>query len=189
MSKLIKKPIVLPPNVKIEQKDGLITVTGPKGSLTKKFRTDLVNISVDSNMVFVKPADDGVFSKKLLRFIKKLAGTYYSIVRSMVIGVTEGYKKSLQIVGLGWKANQKGEGVELLVGYSHPVVFYPPKGIVLKVEDPQNISVSGVDKELVGQVAANIRKIRKPDSYKGKGIRYSDEKLVLKEAKKGVKGK
>jgi large subunit ribosomal protein L6 len=188
MSKLIKKPIVLPPNVKLEQKEDTITVTGPKGSITKKFRTDLVDIKVDSNMVFVS-FKEGDFSKKLQRFSKKLSGTYYSIIKSMVIGVTEGYTKNLQIVGLGWKANQKGDAVELLVGYSHPVVFNPPKGVVVKVEEPQKISVSGIDKELVGQVAANIRKIRKPDSYKGKGIRYTDEKLVLKETKKGVKGK
>ncbi|MCS7165553.1 MAG: 50S ribosomal protein L6 [Candidatus Calescibacterium sp.] len=188
MSKLIKKPIILPANTKIEIKGEEITVIGPKGSVTKKFLTEFVDINTNENKIFVVPKFEK-HSKRTGRFIKKLAGTYWSILNSMVLGVNQGYTKTLQIVGLGWKANQKGESVELSVGYSHPVVFTPPKGVSVKVEDPQRITVSGVDKELVGQVAANIRKIRKPDSYKGKGIRYADENLVLKESKKGAKGR
>ncbi len=188
MSKLIKKPIILPPNTKVEIKKDEVVVTGPKGTITKKFELDLVDFKIDNNQIFVSPKVDGL-SKRIGRFVSKLVGTYWSILNSMVIGVNQGFSKTLQIVGLGWKANQKGESVELLVGYSHPVVFTPPKGITVKVEEPQKIVVSGIDKELVGQVAANLRKIRKPDSYKGKGIRYADEKLVLKESKKGVKGR
>ncbi|MCS6955708.1 MAG: 50S ribosomal protein L6 [Candidatus Calescibacterium sp.] len=188
MSKLIRKPIVLPPNTKVEMKGDKLTLIGSKGSVSKTFRTEFVEIKTEENKIFVIPKL-GEQSKRADRFIRKLAGTYWSIINSMVIGVNEGFTKTLQIVGLGWKANQKGEGVEFFVGYSHPVVFYPPKGISVKVEDPQKVSVSGLDKELVGQIAANIRKIRKPDSYKGKGIRYLDEKLILKESKKGAKGR
>ncbi len=188
MSKLIKKTIIIPNNTKVEIKENQLTVSGPKGQITKNFKTDMIEIKIQDNQIWIIPKYEN-FSKRTQRFLKKLAGTYWSIVNSMVRGVNEGYTKVLQIVGLGWKANQKGEGVELLVGYSHPVVFYPPKGVSLKVEDPQKIVVSGIDKELVGQVAANIHKIRKPDSYKGKGIRYADKKLVLKESKKGAKGR
>lgn len=188
MSKLIKKPIILPANTKVEVKGEEITVTGPRGSITKRFRTEFVDINVNENKVFIVPKFEE-HSKRTARFIKKLAGTYWSILNSMVLGVNQGYVKTLQIVGLGWKAAQKGESVELMVGYSHPVIFTPPKGISLKVEDPQKITVNGIDKELVGQVAANIRKIREPDSYKGKGIRYADENLILKESKKGAKGR
>lgn len=188
MSKLIKKPIILPSGTKVEIKDGTITVAGSKGSVAKNFRNDLVEIRVQDNQIFVSPKKDGL-SRRMERFVKKLAGTYWSIINSMVYGVNNGYNKVLQIVGLGWKAAQKGEGVELFVGYSHPVYFSPPKGISLKVEEPQKIVVSGVDKELVGQVAANIYKIRIPDNYKGKGIRYADKQLNLKEIKKGVKGR
>ncbi|MEN3014774.1 MAG: 50S ribosomal protein L6 [bacterium] len=187
MSKLIKKPIIIPKNTKVEISQGMVTVSGPRGNISKKFDTELIDIKVQNDQVWIIPKMQK--SKRINRFIKKLAGTYWSIINSMFKGVNDGFTKTLQIVGLGWKANQKGDGVELLVGYSHPVVFYPPKGITIKVEDPQKIVVSGIDKELVGQVAANIRKIRKPDSYKGKGIRYADEKLTLKESKKGTKGR
>jgi len=187
MSKLIKKPITIPSSTKVDIADQVITVTGPKGSISKNFRTDLVDFKTEQDKIFVIPKKQQ--SKRYDGFVKKLAGTYWSILNSMINGVNNGYTKTLQIVGLGWKVNQKGNGIEILVGYSHPVFFESPKGITLKVEDPQRISVSGIDKELVGQVAANIRKIRKPDSYKGKGIRYADEKLVLKESKKGAKGR
>ncbi|MFN4219906.1 MAG: 50S ribosomal protein L6 [bacterium] len=188
MSKLIKKPIIIPPNTKVDLKDNLLTVTGPKGTISKNFKTELVEIKIQDNQIFINPKKENI-PKRIVRFVSKLSGTYWSIVNSMINGVNNGYTKTLQIVGLGWKANQKGEGVEFLVGYSHPVYFHPPKGITLKVEDPQKITVSGIDKELVGQVAANIQKIRKPDSYKGKGIRYVDKQIILKEVKKGVKGR
>lgn len=188
MSKLIKKPIVIPPSTKVDLKGNTLTIEGPKGTLSKNFKTEFIDIKIQDNQIFITPKKENI-SKRMERFVSKLAGTYWSIINSMVNGVNNGYTKVLQIVGLGWKANQKGEGAEFLVGFSHPVYFHPPKGITLKVEEPQKITIYGIDKELVGQVAANIQKIRKPDSYKGKGIRYADKQIVLKEVKKGVKGR
>lgn len=189
MSKLIKKPILLPKNTTIQIKDNEIIVNGPKGKISKKLNLDYVNIEIKENNIFISKKNEIIPNKKIDRFVNKLLGTTWSIINSMVKGVNEGFKKELLVVGLGWKVNQKDKGIELLVGYSHPVVYYPPEGIALKVEGNQKIVVEGIDKELVGQVASNIRNFRKPDSYKGKGIRYADEELVLKESKKGAKGK
>lgn len=187
MSKLVKKPIVLPKNTTIELKDNEIIVNGPKGKISKKLNLNYIKIDIEDNKIFIK--QDDIPNKKIQRFVNKMLGTVWSIVNSMVKGVNEGFRKELLVVGLGWKVNQKDKGIELLVGYSHPIIYYPPEGVLLKVEGNQKIIVEGVDKELVGQVAANIRNFREPDSFKGKGVRYVDEELVLKESKKGAKGK
>ncbi len=189
MSKLIKKPILLPKNTTLEIKDNEVIVNGPKGKISKKLNLNYINVEIKENSVYISKKNESIPNKKIDRFVNKLLGTVWSIINSMVKGVNEGFRKELLVVGLGWKVNQKDKGIELLVGYSHPVIYYPPEGIALKVEGNQKIIVEGIDKELVGQVAANIRSFRKPDSYKGKGIRYADEELVLKESKKGAKGK
>ncbi|MCX7870548.1 MAG: 50S ribosomal protein L6 [bacterium] len=189
MSKLIKKPILLPKNTTLEIKDNEVIVNGPKGKISKKLNLNYINVEIKENNVYISKKNESIPNKKIDRFVNKLLGTVWSIINSMVKGVNEGFRKELLVVGLGWKVNQKDKGIELLVGYSHPVIYYPPEGIALKVEGNQKIIVEGIDKELVGQVAANIRSFRKPDSYKGKGIRYADEELVLKESKKGAKGK
>ncbi|MGC8733576.1 MAG: 50S ribosomal protein L6 [bacterium] len=189
MSKLIKKPIILPKNTTIEVKENEVIVSGPKGKVSKKLNLNYIKIDLKDNNIFISKKQDNIPNKKVDRFVNKMLGTAWSIINSMVKGVNEGFKKELLVVGLGWKVNQKDKGIELLVGYSHPVIYYPPEGILLKVEGNQKVVVEGLDKELVGQVAANIRNFRKPDSYKGKGVRYADEELVLKESKKGAKGK
>jgi len=189
MSKLIKKPILLPKNTTLEIKDNEVIVNGPKGKISKKLNLNYINVEIKENNVYISKKNESIPNKKIDRFVNKLLGTVWSIINSMVKGVNEGFRKELLVVGLGWKVNQKDKGIELLVGYSHPVIYYPPEGIALKVEGNQKIIVEGIDKELIGQVAANIRSFRKPDSYKGKGIRYADEELVLKESKKGAKGK
>lgn len=189
MSKLVKKPVVLPKGTNIEVLKDEVVVSGPKGKLSKKLDLKYINIDIKDSNVFISKKTEAITNKKVDRFVDKLLGTTWSIVNSMVKGVNEGFKKELLVVGLGWKVNQKDKGIELLVGYSHPVVYFPPKDITLKVEGNQKIVVEGVDKELVGQVADNIRRFRKPDAYKGKGVRYVDEELFLKESKKGAKGK
>jgi large subunit ribosomal protein L6 len=189
MSKLIKKPIILPKNTTLEVKENEVIINGPKGKLSKKLNLNYVDIQVKNGSIFISKKLENISNKKIDRFANKMLGTVWSIVNSMVKGVNEGFKKELLVVGLGWKVNQKDKGIELLVGYSHPIIYYPPEGVALKVEGNQKIIVEGLDKELVGQVAANIRNYRKPDSYKGKGIRYADEELILKESKKGAKGK
>jgi len=189
MSKLIKKPIILPKNTILEVKGNEVVVNGPKGKLSKKLDLAYIDIQIKDSNIFISKKQENISNKKIDRFVNKMLGTVWSILNSMIRGVNEGFKKELLVVGLGWKVNQKDKGIELLVGYSHPIIYYPPEGISLKVEGNQKIIVEGIDKELVGQVASNIRNYRKPDSYKGKGIRYVDEELLLKESKKGAKGK
>ncbi|RUM50779.1 MAG: 50S ribosomal protein L6 [Hydrogenothermus sp.] len=176
MSRIGKKPIEIPNGVEVKIEEGnLITVKGPKGQLTQKFNPELKIIKEDNVIKIERPNDSS--------FMRAIHGTTRALIANMVKGVTEGFTVELEIVGIGYRAAMKGKTLEMQLGYSHPVVYEPPEGIQISVEGNTNIKVSGIDKQLVGQVAAEIRDFRKPDPYKGKGIRYKGEQLKLKPGK------
>ena len=176
MSRLAKNPIPVQEGVSITLKDDLVTVKGKLGELQHQVH-DLVELVSEENAWFVKAVNSTKLSKSLV-------GTTWSIVRNMAQGVSQGYEKKLKLIGVGYRAQVQGAKLNLTLGYSHPIVFEVPKGI--KIETPSNteVVVTGVDKQVVGQVAAKIRQFRKPEPYKGKGVRYVDEIVRKKEAKK-----
>lgn len=177
MSRLGKQPLELPSGVTMELKDGIVTVKGSKGELTLPVKDD-VAIAIDGNMVTLAPAND---SKEA----RALWGTYASILRNLVIGVTEGYKKVLEIEGVGYRAEASGNTITLNVGFSHPVQLEVPEGLSATVEKSV-ITIEGIDKHAVGQFAANVRAVKEPEPYKGKGIRYQGEYIIRKQGKKAV---
>ncbi len=180
MSKIGKKPIPIPKDVIVEIKDDEITVKGKKGELKRKI-PDVLNVKiVDSNIV--------VERRNELKETKALHGTYRALINNMIVGVTEGFQKSLILHGVGYKAQLQGKKLIINLGYTHPIEMEPPPGIEFSVEKDIRILVKGYDKELVGQVAANIRKLRDPDPYKGKGVRYEDEVIRKKAGKALSKG-
>jgi large subunit ribosomal protein L6 len=178
MSRIGLAPITLPSGVEVTSKGNTVTVKGPKGALTQEM-DERFTVSVDDGVVSIARTDDETDTKAR-------HGLYRSLVANMVVGVSEGYTKELQTVGVGYRAAMKGSSVELQVGYSHPVVMDAPDGVSFEVPDPTRIIVTGIDKQLVGQVAANIRKVRPPEPYKGKGIRYAGEQVRRKAGKSGV---
>ena len=179
MSRIGKQPIAIPDGVTVEVDDGLVTVRGPGGELSQRVVRDL-RVIVDGGEVRVeRPSDE--------RDHRALHGLTRSLIANMVEGVTKGYEKRLEIQGVGYRAALKGSELELQVGFSHPVTMSPPAGIEFEVPAPNRIVVKGIDKQLVGEIAANVRKIRKPEPYKGKGIRYEGE-YVRKKAGKAAKG-
>lgn len=179
MSRIGKQPIAIPDGVTVEVDDGLVTVKGPGGQLSQRVVRDL-RVIVDGGEVRVeRPSDE--------RDHRALHGLTRSLIANMVEGVTKGYEKRLEIQGVGYRAALKGSELELQVGFSHPVTMSPPAGIEFEVPAPNRIVVKGIDKQLVGEIAANVRKIRKPEPYKGKGIRYEGE-YVRKKAGKAAKG-
>ncbi len=174
MSRIAKKPVVLPKGVEFRSADGQITVKGPKGSLSLA-QPQHIDVKLDDGVLTMHPAtDDGV----------ALAGTLRTLVANMVTGVSEGFERKLELVGVGYRAAMQGKDLSLSLGFSHPVVFNPPEGITLEVPTQTEILVKGADKQAVGEIAAKIRAMRPPEPYKGKGVRYSGEKINLKEAKK-----
>ncbi len=181
MSRIGKLPVAIPAGVTVTFQDGLLTVKGAKGTLTRKITGD-IDIKVEGAEAHViKTAEsDGVDAKH---------GLYRALLHNMVIGVTEGYSKTLKVNGVGWKVAKQGNKVVLNVGFSHPVDFPETDGVKLECPSANEIKVSGIDKIVVGQVAANIRKIRIPEPYHGYGIAYSDEVIERKEGKTGGKGK
>jgi large subunit ribosomal protein L6 len=180
MSRIGRQPVEIPSGVEVTVGDGnLVTVRGPRGELSQSLHPTM-RVVTDEGAVRVERPDD-------LGFSRSLHGLSRSLVANMVEGVTKGFEKRLQIVGVGYRAALKGSDVEPQVGYSHPVLVPPPAGIEFEVPAPNQIVVRGNDKQLVGEVAANIRKIRKPEPYKGKGIRYENE-YVRKKAGKAAKG-
>ena len=179
MSRIGKQPIEIPSGVEVSVDGSRVTVTGPRGTLEQTFHAE-VRIVVDDGVVRVeRPSDDG--------FHRALHGLTRTLIFNMVEGVTKGYEKRLEIVGVGYRAALRGQDLELAVGFSHPVPFPSPQGIEFEVPAPTRIVIRGNDKQLVGEVAANIRKSRKPEPYKGKGIRYEGEH-VRKKAGKAAKG-
>ncbi len=181
MSRIGNLPIQIPENVTIEIKDGgkfnhkEVTVTGPKGTLTLSLRKG-VNLKKEDNEIIVSRESEA-------KQLKSFHGLYRSMIHNMVTGVVDGYKRELEIVGIGYRAEQQGDTTVFHVGYSHSIPYTPPEGITISVEDQTNVAVEGADKQLVGEVAAKIRAFRKPEPYKGKGIRYKGEQIRRKSAK------
>jgi len=180
MSRIGKLPIAIPTGVKAEINGQTVTVTGPKGSLTRTIHDRIRMEEQDGRIVFVRK-DEGLTARAM-------HGLSRTLVNNMVLGVTEGFSKTLEIVGVGYRAVMEGKAINMALGYSHPVIYDPPEGIILVVEGQgSKVIVSGIDKELVGQVAAIIRRFRVPDHYKGKGIRYLGEYVRIKVGKTGAK--
>ena len=187
MSRIGRAPIAVPPKVQVSWTDeNLVTVKGPRGELSCQVDPDLTLHLEDGKLIVTRPSDS--------KDQKAKHGLYRTLVNNMVDGVTKGYTKQLEIHGVGYRANKVGDNLVIQVGYSHPVEVQPPTGISLSVDgvDPATkatrLSVSGIDKQLVGQVAASIRMIRKPEPYKGKGIRYAGEAIRRKAGKAGKVG-
>ena len=177
MSKIGKTPIDIPDNVNIEINGNIVNVKGPKGNLSFEFHPKIDVKIIDKKIIVERKSDE--------KFSKSLHGTTRQIIKNMIIGVTQGYRKVLVVEGMGYKVNMEGGKLVLNVGYSHPVYYIPPDGIKITLQG-NKIIVEGIDKQKVGQVAAEIRRIKEPDPYKGKGIRYEDEKLKLKPGKAAV---
>ncbi len=178
MSKIGKVPIQIPQGVEVSVGDKEIVIKGPKGEL-EVVHFDNINIDIRDKFIILTPKD--VESENIMVFW----GTQRALIQNAIIGVEKGYEKILEIVGVGYRVVKEGQGLKFAIGYSHPVLVQPPEGIVLEVEGNTTVKVIGIDKQAVGQVAANIRAIRKPEPYKGKGIRYKDEQVRRKQGKSG----
>ena len=181
MSRVGRMPIEIPAGVTVSQNENTLTVKGAKGELTRTFHPD-INITVEENVITVTRPSDG-------KEHRSLHGLTRALVANMVTGVHEGFTKTLEINGVGYRAAKQGNKLALTLGFSHPVEMEAPAGITIDVPAPNKIVVSGADKEVVGAVAADIRKWRKPEPYKGKGIRYEGEVVRRKAGKAGAKGK
>lgn len=178
MSRIGKKPIAIPSGVKVTISADAVEVQGPKGTLRQALPRDIVFAQEDGTLVAKTARED--------RELGKFHGLARSLVANAVTGVTTGFKKELDIVGIGYRAELKGQQINFALGYSHPVVFEIPKGIDVTIDKQTHIVVTGIDRQLVGQVAADIRSLRKPDPYKQKGVRYTGEKLKKKVGKTGA---
>ncbi|AZN38414.1 50S ribosomal protein L6 [Paenibacillus albus] len=179
MSRIGRKPIQVPGGVNIDLANSVITVKGPKGTLSRELHKDMKVVVADSVLTVERPSDN--------KLHRSLHGTTRSVIANMVSGVTEGFVKNLELVGVGYRANKTGEKIVLNVGYSHPVEISPESGIEFEVPSNTKIIVRGIDKELVGATAAKIRSVREPEPYKGKGIKYEGERILRKEGKAGKK--
>ena len=176
MSRIAKEPVVLIQGVEFSQSGTTVTLKGPRGSLSLDPNSEVEVLKEESNLI-VKPRSGS-------RFAVAIAGTTRSLLANMVHGVTEGFEKKLQLVGIGYRAQIQGNKLNLTLGFSHPVVFEVPEGISVETPSQTEVVIKGTDKQKVGQVAAEIRRFRPPEPYKGKGVRYADERVVMKEAKK-----
>ncbi len=181
MSRIEKQPVVIPEAVEanIVDSDNIFKVKGPKGELS----LDLIN---DISLAIEDDGSVKVSSNGKSRFSKAAAGTFRSLIQNMVIGVTEGYVKELELIGVGYRAKSQGKTLNLTLGFSHPVNYEIPEGIEVSTPSQTEIIIVGIDKQKVGQVAAELRAIRPPEPYKGKGVRYKGEQITLKETKKAV---
>jgi large subunit ribosomal protein L6 len=177
MSRIGKLPIPVPTGVDVTIDGRTVVVKGPKGTLSQTVVEPITVERSDGVLVVKRPDDE--------RRSKALHGLSRTLVNNLVVGVTNGYEKKLEIHGVGYRVALKGSALEFALGYSHPVVVQAPEGITFTVESPTRFSVSGIDKQLVGEIAANIRKLRKPDPYKGKGVRYAGEVIRRKVGKTG----
>ncbi len=177
MSRIGRMPVVVPSGVDVTISGRDVTVKGPKGTLSLAV-AEPIEVKQDAGVITVtRPSDEGE--------IRALHGLSRSLIANMVTGVTAGYAKTLEIVGVGYRVQARGKDLEFALGFSHPVLVSPPEGISFRVETPTRFVVEGIDKQQVGEVAANIRKLRKPDPYKGKGVRYSGEQIRRKAGKAG----
>ncbi|WP_025028092.1 50S ribosomal protein L6 [Caldalkalibacillus mannanilyticus] len=179
MSRIGKKPIEIPQGVTVTLDGNKITVKGPKGELSRELHSEII-VKIEENTILVERPSDN-------KLHRSLHGTTRSIVANMVEGVTNGYTRNLELVGVGYRASKSGANLVLNVGYSHPVEIIPEAGIEIEVPAQTKITVKGIDKERVGAIAANIRSVRLPEPYKGKGIRYEGERVRRKEGKTGKK--
>src|SRR6187431_808538 len=177
MSRIGKVPVPVPAGVDVTIEGAAVTVKGPKGTLSHTIAEPIIVEKSEDGLEVKRPNDE--------RISKSLHGLTRTLVANMVTGVTDGYEKKLEIVGTGYRVVQKGSDLEFALGFSHPVLVSAPSGITLTVESPTKFSVAGIDKQQVGEVAANIRKIRKPEPYKGKGVRYAGEQVRRKAGKTG----
>ncbi len=178
MSRIGNRKIVVPSGVTVKEENGVITVSGPKGTLTTHGAKD-ITLKQEENVLSVERANDQIKTKAM-------HGTINANVQNMINGVTKGFEKGLEIIGVGYRFNVKGNTLVINAGYSHPVEMEIPKGIEVTASSNTEITVKGIDKILVGEFAANIRKVREPEPYKGKGIRYKDEHVRRKEGKKAA---
>ena len=180
MSRVGKQPISVPSGVEIKISDNNdVSVKGPKGQLDQSFHEEMI-LELDGNVLSVKRPNE-------LKYFRSLHGLTRTLLANMIQGVTTGFKKTLEIHGVGYRANIEGKNLNLLLGYSHPINFAIPDGLAISVEKQTVINIEGIDKQLIGQVAADIRAFRKPEPYKGKGIKYSDEVIRRKAGKAGAK--
>ena len=180
MSRIGRLPITVPSGVDVTIDGRTVTVKGPKGSLTRELHPDMTVAREDDRLVVTRPTEQKTH--------KQLHGLTRTLVNNMVVGVTDCYRKSLEITGVGYRAAKVGEKLQLNLGYSHPIEIAPPTGISFEVENPTHLAVLGIDKELVGQVAAQVRSTRKPEPYKGKGVKYAGEYIRRKAGKAGKIG-
>ena len=179
MSRIGKAPITVPSGVEVSIAGRTVSVKGPKGQLTRDIPGEIIVRKEENTILVERPNDE--------RTNRSLHGLSRTLVNNMVVGVTEGFAKELEIVGVGYRAEAQGQNLRLALGFSHPVIVPAPDGISFEVPVQTRVIVKGIDKELVGQVAANIRSIRKPEPYKGKGVRYLGERIVRKAGKTGKK--
>jgi large subunit ribosomal protein L6 len=177
MSRIGRMPVTVPSGVDVTINGRQVAVKGPKGTLSVQVPEPIEVAQADSTITVTRPSDEGE--------IRALHGLSRSLIANMVTGVTDGYRKTLEIVGVGYRVQAKGKDLEFSLGFSHPVPVYAPEGITFRVETPTRFVVEGIDKQQVGEVAANIRKLRKPDPYKGKGVRYQGEQIRRKVGKAG----
>ena len=175
MSRIGKKPITLPKNVKISQSDGIVKVEGPKGTLSSKLPDGITMVVSDNNLSIERKSED--------RLIRSYHGLARTLINNMVTGVSTGFEKGLEISGVGYRAEVAGSTLKLVLGFSTPIEYSIPKGIDVKVDKQVNLVVSGINKELVGRVASEIRSLKKPEPYKGKGIKYTGEYIRRKAGK------
>ena len=176
MSRIGNRIITVPTGVTVEETNGVVTVKGPKGSLSQPMLKD-ITMKVEENQVIVERKNEAA---------KALHGTMNALIQNMITGVTEGYTKGLEILGVGYRFNVQGQKLTINAGYSHPVSMEIPSGLTVEQVSNTEISVKGIDKVLLGEFAANVRKVRQPEPYKGKGIRYKDEHIRRKEGKKAA---
>ncbi len=180
MSRIGRQPIPLPAGVDVSVEGSTITVTGPRGALRREIAPEVRVVRDDGSLRVERPGDD--------KRSREMHGLTRTLIANMVTGVATGYRKGLEITGVGYRAQLVGPNLQLSLGYSHPVEFVPPQGIAFEVENPTRLAVVGIDKELVGQVAAEVRAARKPEPYKGKGVRYAGEVVRRKAGKAGKIG-
>lgn len=176
MSRIGKRIIVVPEGVTVKEENGIVTVTGPKGTLEQKMLKDITMTQTDNNITLDRKCEAA----------KAMHGTMNALIQNMIKGVKDGYEKELEIIGVGYRFNVQGKKLVINAGYSHPVEMTVPEGLTVEAKSNTEITVKGIDKVAVGEFAANIRKVRKPEPYKGKGIRYKDEHIRRKEGKKAA---
>ena len=176
MSRVAKKPVELPQGIEFKQDGNVVTIKGSKGALTLELNSE-VQVTQDEGVLQVAPRSGS-------RFANAVSGTTRALLANMITGVSEGFERKLELVGVGYRAQAQGSKLNLTLGFSHPVVYEVPEGVSVETPSQTEVVIKGSDKQRVGQVAAEIRRFRPPEPYKGKGVRYANERVVLKEAKK-----